>query len=51
MKGMEKVVIANAGSTAMLQCSTDDMTTCAGSTATVKREQSDALGRAGVRHA
>ena len=39
---MEKDVMANAGSTAMPQCATDEMTTCAGSTATMKREQSDA---------
>ena len=32
-EGMEKVVMANAGSTAMSQCSTDGMTPCAGSTA------------------
>ena len=38
---MEKVVMANAGSTAMSQCSTDGMTLCAGSTATMRREQSD----------
>ena len=30
-------VMANAGSTAMPQCSTDEMTMCAGSTATMKR--------------
>ena len=41
-EGMEKVVMANAGSTAMSQSSTDGMTPCAGSTATMKREQSDA---------
>ena len=41
-EGMEKVVMANAGSTAMSQCSTNGMIPCAGSTATMKREQSDA---------
>ena len=39
---MKKVVMANAGSTAMPQCSTEGTTPCAGSTATVEREQSDA---------
>ena len=49
-EGMKKVVMANAGSTAKSQCSTDGVTPCAGSTATTRREQSDARGRAGVRH-
>ena len=41
--GMKKVVMANAGSTAMPQCSTDGMTPCTGGTATMRRrEQSDA---------
>ena len=47
---MKKVVMANTGSTAMPQCSTDGMTPCAGSTAAMRHEQSDARGRAGVRH-
>ena len=49
-QGMKKVVVANAGSTAMPQCSTDRMTPCAGNAATMRREQSDAGGRAGVTH-
>ena len=41
-EGTEKVVIANAVGTAMSQLSTDGMSPGAGSTATVRREQSDA---------